>query len=221
MITAKDLLYKALDYDNFWHSTERLKKSDAGKARKAQLDSLLAAFNISKKNINSAANKPYVMDKHQYAENFYSVSGRSKTMNRFEYIKSIDNIRYFTTGEFIADIGITHYNKISKRILKKVIRIFPDYKAPIVDDRINLVLLFSKLFNYRHSIHFMLNVALRESITKDTAIEECYSIHLEKRAREKINTNLKEIDSLLCFLIDPKKAFPVITWYILIFSKKL
>lgn len=206
MITSKDLLYKALDYDNFWNSSsKRMKNTVSSRARKIQLESLLAAFNISKTNIRSASQDSYDRDESYYSESFYSVTGRSVVMNRYEYIKSLSSFRYFTTGEFIADADMTLYKNILKQINQNIGLIFPNYKESIKYKRVNLVYLFSKLYLYRQSIHFTLNLELDTTVEENLSIEESYSLYLKRSIAERMNKSLLEIDKILCSLIDPQK----------------
>ncbi len=209
MLTSKDLLYKALEYDTFWNSSsKRVKNTASSKARKMQLDSLLAAFDISKKNVKSASQLPYHSEADSYSESFYSITGRSDSMNRYEYVKHLDNFRYFTMGEFIADKADkdwTVYKQILKRINQIFGQIYPNHKENFKNQQINLVRLFSNLYLYRQSIHFALNIDLVTTVEESLSIEDSYSLYFKRSISKRINNSTQAIDKLLCLLIDPQK----------------
>lgn len=81
-----------------------MKNSKPSQARKFQLDKLLAAFDISKKNAQAYTQVPCNVSKGHKVVTVYAVKGRSKSMNRLEYIKTLTDFRYFSSGEFLADI---------------------------------------------------------------------------------------------------------------------
>ena len=168
MLTSKDLLYKALDYDGFWNNSKRMMNSKPSQARKSQLDKLLAAFDISKKNA-----KPQTRiqtSSGHYIQTVYIISNRPKSMNRMEYIKTLTDFRYFSTGEFIADFDKIKYQDFIKRIISKVKRIFPDQSEVINKEPINLVYLFRNLYNFRLGVYHMFKFNLNNKMTEKFSV---------------------------------------------------
>jgi len=206
MLTSKDLLYRALDYDGFWNISKRMTSSKPSQARKLQLEKLLAAFSISKKNVKAEAQAPYNVGKGHKVITIYGISGRSsKSMNRVEYIKTLTNFKYFSTGEFIADLEGIKYKNFIKRIISTSKRIFPEQSELIDKEPVNLVHLFSNLYNFRLSIYHMFKFGFDTRMRKEFSVEEDYSLYLRKKFIGSMNNNLSEVDEMLCMLIDPEK----------------
>ncbi len=203
MLTSKDLLYKALDYDGFWNTTKRMTNSKPSQARKLQLDKLLAAFNISKKNVQTETQAPRNVSKGHKVVTGYAVSGRSKSMNRLEYIKTLTDFKYFSSGEFLADIDRAKYKTFIKQTVAKVKQIFPEQSEIIDTEPINLVHLFSNLYNFRLSIFHMFNYSFDTKMHERFSVEDDYSLYLRKEFMRSMNDKLSEVDKTLCNLIDP------------------
>ncbi len=207
MLTAKNLLYKALDYDGFWNSSKRMRDSEPSKARKRQLDSLLHAFQISKKNAKSSSQiQARTTEKNVVWETIYSTSKSKKSLGRLEYIKTINDFQYLTYGEFLADIDREKYRDTLQHIVTLVETIFPDETKIIDQNSINLVSLFRNLYSFRHLAYNTFETSfLKLARSQDFLSEEEYCYFYKQAFIRKIPENFTEIDELLCILIDPEK----------------
>ncbi|MBE7170315.1 MAG: hypothetical protein INR73_06980 [Williamsia sp.] len=205
MLTSKDLLYKALDYDGFWNASKRMTNSKPSQARKLQLDKLLAAFNISKENVQAESQVARNVDKDHKAITVYAVSNRSKPMNRLEYVKTLTDFKYFSSGEFLADKDRSKYKAFIKQTVVKAKQIFPAHSEAIDTEPINLVHLFHTLYNFRLSVYHMFNYSFNARTQEQFSIENDYSLYLRKQFTKSMNNNLSEVDKLLYILIDPAK----------------
>lgn len=146
MFTAKNLLYKALDYDGFWNSSKRLRDSEPSKVRKLQLDSLLKVFQIAKKNATSPSQVPTrTLKDNLTIKTFYATSKNQKSLERLDYIKTLRDFQYLTHGEFIVDLDREKYQNILIQIVPVIKRNIPTEAKNIEPDSINLVHLFSNL----------------------------------------------------------------------------
>ena len=206
MLTARDLLYKALDYDGFWNTSKRIKNSPPSKSRKSQLDKLLKVFGITKSNVRAQTQIPREEGEEDVTVlAFYSTSGSPKSMSRIEYIKSLTNFQYFSRGEFIADIDVAEYHELEGQIISTAQPIFPEQSKIISTGQVNLVLLFSGLYNFRLSIYHMFKYNFGKKTTYKFSLEDDYSLHLRMNFIKSMTDNLSEVDEVLCMLIDPKK----------------
>lgn len=207
MLTAKDLLYKALDYDGFWNSSKRMRDSESSKARKLQLDSLLHAFQISKKNAKNTSQVPARTNKKNIVtKTFYSSSKSHKSLERLDYIKTLNDFQYLTFGEFIADIDREKYQNTLKHIVSLIKSVFPNETKIVEQNSINLVRLFHSLYSFRHIAYNTFETSfLKPTRIQDFLIEEEYSYFIKQKFIKKLPDNFTEIDELLCVLIDPEK----------------
>ncbi len=217
MLTSKDLLYKALDYDGFWNGSKKMRDSIPSECRKLQLDKLLEAFGITKKNAKAATQAPHNLPEGHTAEMIYAVSGSSKSMNRLEYIKTLADFKYFSSGEFLADADRAKYQPLIAQIIATATTIFPAQSTLIDKEPVNLVQLFWNVYNFRLSVYHMFHYSFSKKASAEFSLEDDYSLHLRKDFIKAMNNNLSEADELLCMLIDPEKrsfkedeiAFPV------------
>lgn len=207
MLTAKELLYKALDYDGFWNSSKRMRDSESSKARKLQLDSLLQAFQISKKNAKNTSQVPARTDNINIViKSFYGTSKNRISLERLDYIKTISDFQYLIYGEFVADKDRELYQDTLTHIVSLVKTIFPHETKNNEQDSINLVRLFQNLYSFRHMAYNTFEASFLKSFrTQDFSIEEEYSYFIKQEFVNKIPCNFTEIDELLCVLIDPEK----------------
>ena len=181
MLTAKDLLYKALDYDWFWNSS-RMKDSKPSKARKSQLDKLLKGFGITKKNARVQSQFPKEANENHQLVTVYWTSRNRKSMDRLKYIKTLTDFKYFTNGEFIADFDRAKYDDLIDQIILTTKAILPEQSKVIDKQRINLVQLFSDLYNFRLSVHHLFIHGLHGRISKELSIEDNYKLYLKKES---------------------------------------
>jgi hypothetical protein len=179
--------------------------SKPSQLRKSQLDKLLKAFGISKKNSKAETQAPHNLSKGQKVVTVYAISGRLKSMNRIEYVKSLTDFKYFSTGEFLADIDRKRYQDLLEKISSVSKTIFPDQSKVIDKRQVNLVHLFSNLYNFRLSVYHMFQYSYSRKMQEEFSIEDDYSLHLRQKFMETMNANLSEVDKTLCLLIDPEK----------------
>ena len=205
MLTSKDLLYKALEYDVFWNSSKKMRDSTPSECRKQQLDKLLEAFGITKKNAKAATQVPHNLPEGHTAEMIYTVSGSSKSMSRLEYIKTLTDFKYFSTGEFIADADRAKYQALIAQIIATATTIFPEQSKLIGKEPVNLVQLFRSVYNFRLSLYHMFHYSFIKKTNAAFSLEDDYSLHLQKKFMLTMNDNFSEADELLCMLIDPEK----------------
>jgi len=200
MFTAKDLLYKALDYDGFWNTSKRMKSSKPSQLRQLQLEKLLIGFGISKTN---AKPQPQIKGDRQILTVHY-ISGRSKPMNRDEYLKTLTNFKYFATGEFIADTNQEKYRNLISRIITTSKSVFPDHSEIIDKEPVNLVSLFNDLYNFRLSLYHIIKYSFSKKREQAFSIEDDYALYLRKNFIASMDIHLSEVDEILCTIIDPE-----------------
>ncbi len=205
MLTAKDLLYKAMDYDGFWSSSKRMRNSKPSQCRKIQLDKLLVAFGINKHNGHATAQAPGKKDPGKTVRTVYAISKYPKGLHRVEYIRTLSNLEYLITGEFIADISRGKYNDLIAQIITEARRIFPEQTNFIDNNPINLVRLFHFLYNFRSSLYYVNLYVFNRKTNNYFSTEEDYYIYLRKKFISNMEADFAEIDELLCLLIDPEK----------------
>ncbi len=205
MLTSKDLLYTALDYDGFWNTSEQMMNSKPSQSRKLQLEKLLKAFGISKKNVKAESQAPHNVSKGEKVVTVYAISGRPKSMNRIEYIKTLTSFKYFSTGEFIADIESEKYQDLSGQIISITKAVFPQQSKITDQESVNLVQLFSNLYNFRLSVYHMFQYSFSKKMRDEFSIEDDYSLYLRRKFMDAMNDSLSEIDETLCILVDPEK----------------
>lgn len=206
MLTAKDLLYKAIDYDGFWNSSKRMRDSEPAKARKLQLESLLKAFNILKENAKNASQIPrQISSKKIIIKTIYSTSSNPNHTERLEYIKTLNNLQYFTYGEFLGDVDRLKYKDFLNHIISVSKINSPAQIKNIEINSINLVRLFCSLFNIRKIIYHTLESNYIYQPRNGFSVEEEYPNYLNHLFVNRIPHNLAEIDEALCLLIDPEK----------------
>ena len=200
MFTAKDLLYKALDYDGFWNTSKRMKSSKPSQLRQLQLEKLLIGFGISKTN---AKPQPQIKGGRQILTVHY-ISGRSKPMNRDEYLKTLTNFKYFATGEFIADTNQEKYQDLISRIISTSKSVFPHHSEIIDKEPVNLVRLFNDLYNFRLSLYHIIKYSFSKKREQAFSIEDDYALYLRKNFIASMDIHLSEVDEILCAIIDPE-----------------
>jgi len=205
MITAKDLLYKALDFDGFWNNSKQIMKSTPSKYRQQQLDKLLKGFDISKGNAKSETQVPTLGN--FITQTIYSTTTHPTSMSRLEYIETLTNFKYFTTGEFIADANRDKYQFVIVKVISSIKNIFPEQSEVIEKQPLNLVQLFRNLYNCRLGLHHSINFQYKweTKMRKEFSTEYDYSLHLQGNFIKSLETNFAEIDEIICLLIDPTK----------------
>jgi hypothetical protein len=199
MFTARDLLYKALDYDGVWNISKRMLNSKPSQLRQLQIEKLLLGFGISKTN-----EKPQSRIDGKYIIESIYISGQSKQMNRSEYLKKLTDFKYFTTGEFISDASPEKYQHLIDQIISTSKSIFPEQSEIIDKKPLNLVSLFKYLYNFRLTVYLMIEFDFSKKRIKLFSTEDDYALYLRKKFTTSMNAGLLEIDEMLCTLIDPE-----------------
>ena len=189
-MTAIDLLYKILDYNYLWNHADR-NNSKPSQSRLLQIEKLLIGFQISKSNANPEVKM------------LYSILNEKKTLTRAEYINTLTDLSYFSSGEFINDRPSYYYDDVLFKITSTLNFIHPDWVSFIDERPVDLKILFSDLFGFRQEIYRIAypNQGMLEGFS--AGLE--YSFYLQKRLKEIITAHLTEIDETLCLLIDPQK----------------
>jgi len=205
MVTSKDLLYNALDYDAFWNTSKLRKNAQPSKSRKLQIDKLLKAFDITKKNTKAPLQVPKHINEDITVESVYFTSSNPKSLSRTEYIKALTDFQYFTRGEFIADADRSKYHDLIGQIILTIKAIIPAQSKNSDQDPVNLVRLFSDLYSFRLGIYYMPGYRFDKKMTEKFSIEDEYSFHLRNRFFKLMVDDFSEIDEFLCLLIDPEK----------------
>ncbi|MHA4847399.1 hypothetical protein ACX0G7_24760 [Flavitalea antarctica] len=204
MLTARDLLYKALDYDCFWSAGTGIKDSLPAQSRRLQLEQLFKGFGIIKNNVRSESQTPYQNDKDHTAIDFYSSSKNNKPLKRIQYIKKLTDFQYFREGEFLADMDEGKYEKLKGQIVSNINTVYPDKLEINTKGEVNLVRLFADLYNFR--IHFhMFTYSVTHKASPSFSIAEDYGLNLRMNAVQSMTVNLSAVDELLCLLIDVEK----------------
>ena len=213
MITAKDLLDKAIDYDGFWNTSKQMNDSRPSKSRKLQIDKLLHGFGITKKNAKALNRFPIEEIEKLKITTVHLISkkldnGKSIETsfdNKLDYIKTLTNFQYFSYGEFITDIDRKKYQNIIGQVITTTKMIFPDQSEFIDKTPINLVQLFSILYNFKLRINHLTSNRFKRRMRQEFSIEEDYSLYLTNKFMASLESNLSEVDEVLCMLIDPEK----------------
>jgi hypothetical protein len=205
MLTAKDLLYKSLDYDGFWNGTKRMRASKPSQCRWEQLDILLKAFGIIQANAKAESQTPQSGDDSRQVISVYARSGRPRAMHRIEYVKTLSEFNYLSTGEFLADIDKAAYQDLAQHISTAGKAIFPDQAAMMDAQPLNLVRLFAALYNYRLGAYHVLKAGPFGNRNLPFSLEDAYSLHLQDQFMRKMNENWTELEETICLLIDPQK----------------
>ena len=206
MLTAKDLLLKTLDYDGYWNTSKQMENSKPAKARKLELDILLDGFGITTKNAHalSQASTVNIDNSTRRRVTVYSSSNSSKGMNRLEYIDTLTTFQYFTSGEFIADFDRTRYKNLIEHIVSTMKTIFPEQVATIDKEPLNLVHVFSTLYNFRMHIYQMTKYIFSKKMHLAFVTEDDFCLHIRKNYMTAMENNLTEVEELLSLLINPE-----------------
>lgn len=204
ILTAKTLLYKALDYDGFWNVSKKRRDTEPSKARRTQLNILLYAFGISEKNFKHPPIIKLENGEQLISASMYSTLVNKKAINRKDYIKSLTDLHYFTYGEFLADIDKDEYSYVINDIVSLGRKIFPSHAVTIEPTSLNLKALFQDLYSFRHRAYFDFESSfLRFTQSLEFRFEYAYVNSLKQGVSEKMPQYFKEVDDLLCLLIDP------------------
>lgn len=206
MLTAKDLLYKALDYTSIWNSAP-YRDTEPAKARKTQLDTLLKAFDIDIRNAKYETDTPHLeLEPNTISQTVYYITGSEKSLNRLEYIKKRGNIEYLTSGQFMVDRDIEKYNANLDFLLSNIKTVFSKELENRDPYSIRLPGIFSVLYMHRSVAYFSFESSFMQlQKSSEFRIEDAFTSHIKQKTRPNITQAFLEIDDILCSLIDPEK----------------
>ncbi len=189
-MTAKDLLYKILDYKYLWSSPDRINEKPS-KLRIAQIDSLQDAFGLSKKYVN-----PLVQIK-------YWTGGQKEKLTRSIHLNKLSNLDYLLQGEFLHDRAIEKNKDLNQISTKKIKELFKSLPDEWINKPLDIGWLFNDLFNFRLGLY---KVAYpTEGMLEGFSVGLHYSKYLQSEIKKVINDNLGQIDETLWMILDPEK----------------
>lgn len=191
-MTAKDLLYKLLDYYHLWAKEDRLNDKPSV-IRRQQIESLLDAFGLSKKYVNPLVQIQLI------------IPSKKKKLSRAEYLDKLTDIQYLMKGEFLHDRPYEENQELSERAINKIKELY-DYKE-IRRDRssrpVDINWMFNNLLSFRQEIYNVTypNGGMQEGFS----VGLTYSFYLQAELKNLITKNLDDIDNTLWLILDPKQ----------------
>lgn len=189
-MTAKDLLYKILDYNYLWNRPDRI-NSKPSKVRLSQIEILLEAFGLTKKYVN-----PLIQIK-------YSIVGNKEKVDRIKHLNQLTNLEYLMQGEFLFDRETDLNKELEERAMTKVKDIFSDLPEDFFKKRVDIGWMFNDLLRFRQEIYNLTYPT--GGMLEGFSIGLHYSQYLQKELKDIIKSNLSDIDDTLCLILDPKK----------------
>ncbi|KXX71146.1 hypothetical protein [Flammeovirga sp. SJP92] len=189
-MTAKDLIYKLLDYDYLWARPD-LKNEKPSAIRRKQIEALLEAFGLSKKYVN-----PLVQIK-------YSIVGKKEELSRVKQLNKLTNIQYLLQGEFLHDRPYEENKELSEQAINKIKELFEHVPEDRMSRPVDIGWMFNNLWNFRQEIYKVTypNGGMLEGFS----IGLIYSQYLQKELKDLIKDNLENIDNTLWLILDPKQ----------------
>lgn len=189
-MTAKDLLYKILDYNYLWSLPNR-KNSKPATVRLSQIESLQDAFGLSKKYINPLTQLKYV------------VTGSGQKLNRAQHLNKLTNLEYLLRGEFLHERQHDANKELSDIIRTTLISIHPGLRDHINEKPADIGWLFNNLLHFRQDVYKLTypNEGMLEGYSNGLH----YSFYLQHKLKKTIQDNLTEIDETLWLILDPEK----------------
>jgi len=187
-MTAKDLLYKILDYNHSWTSPDRI-DSNPAMIRLSQIEKLLDVFGLTKKYVN-----PLIQIK-------YFFNGHTDHLNRARYLNKLTNLEYLSNGEFLNDRPIEANKELTEIVCSTIEQLFPNLSENIRNRPVDIKWLFTDLYNFRQEIHKY--TCFKPEMLEGFSPGLHYSFHLQKKLTKLINDNIDEIDDTLWLILDP------------------
>ncbi len=189
-MTAKDLLYKILDYNYLWTRADLINDKPSV-IRRQQIESLLDAFGLSKKYVN-----PLVQIK-------YSIVGKKEESSRAKKLNKLTNIEYLQRGEFLHDRPYEDNQELSDRAIMKIKELYESNPEERKKRPVDIGWMFNSLLNFRQEIY---KVAYPSGgMLEGFSIGLIYSQYLQSELKKLIKGNLEEIDNTLWLILDPKQ----------------
>ncbi|WP_299611247.1 hypothetical protein [uncultured Aquimarina sp.] len=189
-MTAKDLLYKLLDYNYLWAKADVINDKPSV-IRRQQIESLLDAFGLSKKYVN-----PLVQIK-------YSIIGEKEKLSRAKQLNKLTNIEYLQRGEFLHDRPYGENKELSERAIKKIKELYEHPPEDRMKRPVDIGWMFNDLLNFRQEIY---KVAYPwGGMLEGFSVGLIYSQYLQSELKNLIKENIEEIDNTLWLILDPKQ----------------
>ena len=185
-MTAKDLLHKYLNYAYLWRAHT---EDEPSKIRLQQLNILLEAFNISKKN-ETASSVTYI------------ILGNADSMSRKQRLAQLTALEYFESGEFLHDRPYATNKEVVSKATAAVGEIM-EHTSEARKNEINISWLFNNLLGYRRDAYAFAYPP--GGMLEGYSVGLYYSFYLQSKLSEAMQLNLEEIDEVLWLLIDPQK----------------
>jgi hypothetical protein len=187
-MTAKDLLHTILDYQHIWVLSQHT-LSKSAETRRQQIDALQEAFGLTKKNVNPSLQITYSMNGEEF--------------DRTTRLKSMTNLQYLTSGEFLTDRPEEQNHELAQRIKVVISAMYPHMPVNRME-KSHIPWLFNNLFNFRGEIY---KVSYRDAgPVEGFSAGLSYSHYLKKKLKDIIKSNVEEIDETLCLILDPTKS---------------
>jgi hypothetical protein len=189
-MTAKDLLYKILDYKYLWAIPQN-KNSKPAKLRLEQIESLLDAFGLTKKYVNSLVQIKY------------SITGDKQSLDRARHLNKLTSLEYLLHGEFLHDREKVEILELSNKVIETITSMYPHMTEHINRKPIDLGWLFNDLLIFRQEVYKLTypNGGMLEGFSAGLN----YSLYLQSKLKKLITDNLNEIDETLWLILDPTK----------------
>lgn len=189
-MTAKDLLYKLLDYNYLWIRADLLNDKPSV-IRRQQIESLLEAFGLSKKYVN-----PLKQIK-------YSIVGKKEELSRSRQLNKLTNIQYLRQGEFLHDRAYEDNMELTDLALRKIRELYEHAPEDRMNRPVDIGWMFNSLLNFRQEIYKL--AYPNEVMLEGFSVGLIYSQYLQSELKNLIKENLGEIDNILWLIIDPKQ----------------
>jgi hypothetical protein len=189
-MTAKDLLYKILDYNYLWNTPYRI-NSNPAKVRLFQIEQLLDVFGLSKKFVNPSV------------QITYSNGDCNKEIERSKHLSKLTNLQYFMQGEFLFDREADANNELKEIALNKVKEIFHHLPERFFERRVDIGWMFNNLMGFRQEIYKV--IYPDGGMSEGFSIGLHYSKYLQHQLKDVIRKHLSEIDNTLWLIMDPEK----------------
>ncbi|MFT5816634.1 MAG: hypothetical protein ACI95K_000101 [Lentimonas sp.] len=189
-MTAKDLLHKLLDYNYLWTRADLINDKPSV-IRKQQIESMLNAFGLSKKYVNTLVQIKY------------SIVGKKEELSRAKHLNKLTNIEYLRQGEFLNDRPYEENQELAEKALQKIKELYKNAPEDRLKRPVDIGWMFNNLLNFRQEIYKA--AYPNEGMIEGFSVGLIYSHYLQGELKTLIKNNLKEIDNTLWLILDPKQ----------------
>lgn len=189
-MTAKDLLYKILDYNYLWSLPNRIHSKPA-MVRLSQIESLQNAFGLSKEYIS-----PITQIK-------YAIVGDKHKLKRAQHLSNLTNLEYLLRGYFLYVRQEEANKELSEKVKTTLTSIDPGMAKHINENPVDIKWLFDSLLHFRQEVYKL--TYPNEGMLEGYSSGLHYSFYLQRRLKKTIQDNLSEMDETLWLILDPEK----------------